>query len=359
MAAPKKLSVRSEKASAGKIAQTSRNTSAPAASTTMRSVRSAGGVKLTRFVKPMLAGIGEEPFDHPDWIFEVKWDGYRAIAETGDEVKLYSRNGLSFLSLYYPIAEALQKIKEPAILDGEIVVLNTSNKPDFQKLQQYHEHRSLSLVYYVFDCLSIGGKSIIHLPLVERKKLMKKLLPKSPIIRYSDHVEESGTTFFSNAVGMDLEGVIAKKANSVYVSGKRSGDWLKIKNHNTQEAIIAGYTAPRNSRQYFGALILAIRQHGQLKYIGHTGTGFTQQILKDVYTKLQPLHRPTSPFHHKIAVNAPVTWVEPVLVCNLKYTEITQDGILRHPVFQGLRIDKTAAEATSIDRPPKKSKRNR
>lgn len=314
-----------------------------------RSVRSAND-KVTGYVKPMLAQISDKPFDDADWVFEVKWDGYRAVAETGKErTRLYSRNGLSFLRLYPRVAEELKKIKEEAILDGEIVVLNEHNKPDFQKLQQYDQHPSLPILYYVFDCISYRGKSIAELPLLERKEIARKLLPKSAVIKYSDHVSGNGSDFFSQVVSMDLEGMIAKRSDSHYLPGKRTRDWLKIKNHNTQEAVIAGYTAPRGSRQYFGALILGIFSGKKLKYIGHTGTGFNNEVLKKVYDRLSPLQRDTSPFDGRVSVNAPVTWVDPKIVCEVKFTEMTEEGILRHPVFLGLRIDKAAEETTTLD----------
>jgi bifunctional non-homologous end joining protein LigD len=316
----------------------------------MRSVRSKGGLKFTEYIKPMLAQIHEDAFDHADWIFEIKWDGYRAVSEIGKgKIRLYSRNGLSFEELYPKVVSELKTIKEEAILDGEIIALNEHGKPDFQKLQQFHQHKKLSMIYYVFDCLSYKGKSLMNLPLIERKKIAQKIIPPNSVIKYSDHVSESGIEFFTQAAAMDLEGIIAKRAASTYTPGKRSPDWLKIKNHNTQEAIIVGYTAPRGGRQYFGALILALMDRGKLKYIGHTGTGFTEQLLKELYKKLQPLETKTPPFEKKIAVNSPVTWVRPVLVCNVKFTEITSDGILRHPVFMGLRIDKTPAEITTLD----------
>lgn len=314
-----------------------------------RSVRS-GNDKVNKFIKPMLAQIHEKPFDDPDWVFEVKWDGYRAMAEISqEEIKLYSRNGLSFLRLYPQVAEELKRINEEVILDGEIIVLNKNNKPDFQKLQQYDNHPTLPIIYYVFDCLSHNGKSLTQLPLLERKKIAEKVLIKSKVIRYSDHVLQSGIEFFSKVIQMDLEGMIAKRASSHYYPGKRSRDWLKIKNHNTQDTVIAGYTAPRGSRECFGALILGIYMGGKLKYIGHTGTGFTAAILKEVYEVLKPLKRETSPFDKKIVVNSPVTWVEPVMVCAIKFTEITEEGILRHPVFLGLRMDKAAEETTTLD----------
>lgn len=320
------------------------------------SVRSGRNQKFSSFLKPMLATLDEQPFDDPDWIFEIKWDGYRAIAEIiKGGTRLYSRNGLSFSQLYPPVMTELDKLNEDMILDGEIVVLNQHGKTDFQKLQQYDQHRKLPILYYVFDCLSYKGKSLMHLPLIERKRIAEKALPKSRIIKYSDHVQERGIDFFSKVVEMDLEGMIAKRATSLYHPGKRSRDWLKIKNHNTQEAVIAGFTAPRGSRRHFGALILGIYEDKKLKYIGHTGTGFTSAILEEVYGILKPLQRDTSPFQEKIAVNSPVTWVEPRVVCAIKYTEMTEEGILRHPVFMGLRIDKSAREANALDAKPKKA----
>ncbi|WP_228450770.1 DNA ligase D [Chryseolinea soli] len=315
----------------------------------VRAVRSARD-KLTNFHHPMLAQIGDKPFDDNGWLFEVKWDGYRAVAEVNkNDVRLYSRNGLSFLDLYAPVAQELKKIKDDVMLDGEIVVLDDHSKPSFQKLQHYDENRNRPLVYYVFDCLRYKNKDLTHLPLEERKKILEKLLPKSNIIRYSDHVENEGTAFFHKVSEMGLEGMIAKRKNSTYTEGKRSNDWLKIKNQNTQEAIIAGFTEPRNSRSYFGALILGMYEKGQLKYIGHTGTGFTEKVLKEIHNLLKPLVRETSPFEEHVPVNSPVTWVEPVKVCQVKFTEITDDGILRHPVFMGLRIDKAARDVDHVD----------
>jgi len=318
----------------------------------IRSVRGGKGEKFSHFIVPMMAQLHTEPFDDPNWIFEIKWDGYRAVAEVSrSNVRLYSRNGLSFSQLYPTVVEALKKIKDDVVLDGEIVVLDKNNRPSFQKLQQYGDNHSLPLLYYVFDCLSYKGKDITDLPLLERKKIAERVIPKSSgILKYADHVEGMGKDFFNNVVKMDIEGMIAKRANSLYTPGKRTGDWLKIKHHNTQEAIIAGYTAPRGSRSYFGALLLGIRSGNTLRYIGHTGTGFTENILKEVYQKLQPLVRNTSPFDRKIPVNSAVTWVAPELVCEIKFAEETDEGILRQPVFMGLRIDKSAKEANQLDR---------
>lgn len=308
-------------------------------------------VKVEHYIKPMLATLTDKPFDDKNWIYEIKWDGYRAIAEvSGQSVKLYSRNGISFLPLYPAIAEALATKKLNAVLDGEIVVLDKSGKSDFQNLQQFDESTGSSLVYYVFDCLRVNGNDLTDLPLTERKKQLRKLIAGGKsIVRYSDHVVEKGIAFFKEASKQNLEGLIAKRADSLYTTGMRSKDWLKVKHHNTEEAVIAGFTSPQGSRSHFGALILAVRKKNGWQYIGHTGTGFTMKILADVYKKLQPYIRSSSPFNEKVKVNAGVTWVEPVLVCNVKFTEKTRDGMLRHPVFQGLRIDKTAKETGGKD----------
>jgi bifunctional non-homologous end joining protein LigD len=300
-----------------------------------------GNQKFSKYIKPMLAKLHDAPFNDKNWVYEIKWDGYRAIAEINKAaIRLYSRNGLSFASDYPAVYEELKKIKKSAVLDGEIVVLDKDGKPSFQLIQQYAQDKSLPICYYVFDCLYIDGKSIEDKPLRERKDLLKKILPKSNVIRYCDHIEEKGKDFFALIQKKGLEGMIAKRADSAYVEGARSSDWLKVKNVIMEEAVIAGYTEPRGGRKYFGALVLGMYKKGRFVYIGHTGTGFSDNTLKDLYDKLQLLKTDKSPFETQVSVNAPVTWVKPKLVCNLKYSEITEDGRRRHPVFMGLRIDK-------------------
>jgi bifunctional non-homologous end joining protein LigD len=289
----------------------------------------------------MLTTAVDKPFSSKDWLFELKLDGYRAIAEISKgKLLLYSRNGLNMLSRYPAIAAALEKIKTEVILDGEIVLLDESGKPDFQKLQNYPENKQYPLVYYVFDILSFHKKDLKTIPLLERKKLLKKLLKRSASIRYCDHIEENGIGFFKKIKEDNLEGIIAKKKDSLYTPDIRTKEWLKIKNHKSQEAIIVGFTAPKRSRQHFGSLLLAQYKRGKLQYIGHAGTGFTDKTLKELMQKMQPLITAKSPFKENIKTNGPVTWVKPVLVCEIGYYEITQNGILRHPVYKGLRMDK-------------------
>lgn len=305
---------------------------------------SAANHKFSHYITPMMAKLHDEPFNRPDWIFEIKWDGYRAIAETGKGMRLYSRNGLSFREHFPVIYEELKKIKKKAVIDGEIVALDEKGKPQFQLLQQYAQEQNVPLCYYVFDCLYVNGKSIEDKPLTERKEILKNLLPQSDLIVYCDHVAEQGKKFFAAAGKQGLEGIIAKRADSMYKEGIRTSEWLKLKHILTEEAVIAGYTQSRGSRKFFGALVLGIYKGKKFNYIGHTGTGFTDATLKEVFEKMQPLKTAKSPFDGPVPVNMPVTWVKPKLVCNIKYTEVTAGGQRRHPVFLGLRIDKAAKD---------------
>ena len=303
----------------------------------------------------MLAKETEDPFDDKNWLFEIKWDGYRAITEKNkNDIALYSRNGLTFEYTYPLVVEQLKRIEEDAVLDGEIVVLDDDGHPSFQFLQHYSENTNRPIQYYIFDLLSLNGHDTTGLTLVERKELLQQIIPKNEVIKYSDHIFEKGKAFFKVSTDRDLEGVIAKKINSKYYPGQRTTEWLKIKNHKTQEAIIAGYTQPAGSRKYLGALILASNDDDKLTYIGHTGTGFNQQSLKEMYEMLQPLVQEESPFNEKIKTNMPVTWVKPEIICEVKYSEITNDGKLRHPVFLHLREDKNLNEVTMANSKPEK-----
>ncbi len=301
--------------------------------------------KLDDFIKPMLAKETDEPFDDQGWIYEIKWDGYRAISEIENgEVRLYSRNGLLFNNTYPVIIEALKKIKQNVVLDGEIVVINEEGKSDFQKLQHYEEHTQYPLRFYAFDILELEGNDLTELPLSDRKELLKKLLKKNSVIVYSDHISNDGIDFYNLAEKNDLEGIMAKKADSPYRAGTRSSDWLKIKHHKSDEVIIAGFTKPTGSRQHFGALVLALKDSNGLKYAGHTGSGFSDKLLKEVYDKLKPHITADSPFTEKVKTNMPVTWVKPKYVCEVKFTEWTRDGKMRHPIFLKMREDKTTKD---------------
>lgn len=305
--------------------------------------------KFKKHIHPMTARLHDGAFDDKDWIFEIKWDGYRAIAEVNHgDVRLYSRNGLNFESDYPAVFQALQQLPIDAVLDGEIVAFDKNGNPDFQKLQSAKKE-NIQLTYNVFDLLYMDGESVENLPLLERKKLLKEILPSSGIVLYSDHVSGQGKDFFRVVQERGLEGMMAKKGKSLYREGRRTEDWLKVKHVQTDEAIICGYTEPKGSRRFFGSLLLGMYQEGRLTYIGHTGTGFNAQTLESLYETMQAYKTDESPFSAKVKVNNPVTWLRPELVANIKYAEITNDGIRRHPVYVGLRTDKPASEVTGED----------
>lgn len=314
----------------------------------MRYRKIEGGEKLTSFITPMLAQLTDQPpFDDPGWLFEIKWDGYRAIAEVGRKgCRLYSRNGLSFAKAYAKVFAALTKIKHEAVLDGEIVVFDEHDRPSFQKLQNYANTSSHTIHYFVFDILMLDGKDLTKLPLVERKAVLESILPNNDVIRFCDHVVGSGKAFYKEIEKGNIEGMIAKRIDSTYHPGKRNTDWLKIKNVQSDEAVIVGYTAPKGSRVGFGSLLLGQYMKGKLTYIGNVGTGFNDKTLKELFRKLTGLERDGSPLDHAVKPPPATTWVEPELVCNIKFTEKTSDGMVRHPVFLGLRIDKSASDVS-------------
>ncbi|HSU27611.1 MAG TPA: non-homologous end-joining DNA ligase [Chitinophagaceae bacterium] len=307
----------------------------------------------TNFIKPMLATATDQAFDHKEWIFELKLDGYRAIAEiSGKKIKLYSRNAID-LSVQFPsLIPALEKAGMDVILDGEIVLLDEKGKANFQELQNYTGNSSLQLVYFVFDILSLKKNDLKDMALLERKKILKKIIKRSGMIRYCDHIEKRGIDLFNIVQERNGEGIMAKKKDSLYVPGIRTREWLKIKNHKSQEAIIIGYTEPKGSRSHFGSLILAEYEKEKLKYIGHVGTGFNDSTLRILMEKMRPLVMVSSPLDKKIKTNSPATWLRPKLVGEIGFTERTKDGILRHPVFKRLRADKKSkgvkAEAEKI-----------
>jgi bifunctional non-homologous end joining protein LigD len=292
-------------------------------------------------VKPMLATLVAEPFDQEGWEFEVKWDGYRVIAEVSKKkVEMYSRNHIDFTETYAPISKELKRLPYETVLDGEVVVLDEKGRGSFQLLQQYHKTGVGNLLYYVFDILYLDGHDLRELPLKERQRILKEVVQDMSLVKFSEGIHEKGESFFMAAQKQGLEGIIAKDENSPYRQGLRTKEWLKIKTHLRQEAVIGGYTEPRGGRKHFGALVLGVYEDGKLKYIGHTGGGFDQKKLKDIYAKLQKLRQTKSPFENPPKTNAPVTWVRPKLVAEVEFREWTSDGHMRQPIFIGLREDK-------------------
>ena len=309
--------------------------------------------KKASFVAPMLADIKEKPFDKKDWIFEMKYDGYRTVAVINKEgVNLFSRNELSFNLKFKPVAEALKKIKHTAVLDGEVVMEDAKGRSSFQLLQQYQKTGKGILKYYVFDIINLDGNDTTGLTLLERKELLHLVLNSQPLdnIIYSEHIEEKGNAFFKTAIKNKLEGIIAKDATSPYRVGKRSSEWLKIKITQQEAAIIIGITEPKGARNNFGALMLAQYQHNELKYVGNCGTGFNEAMLKELHAQFKPFFTTVSPLKEKVKLMGKVQWIEPKLIAQIRFTEKTVEGSFRHPVFVGLRIDKNAGDVKTVNK---------
>jgi bifunctional non-homologous end joining protein LigD len=299
---------------------------------------------LPKHLQPMLATLTDAPFDDKDWIFEDKYDGFRMIVTIeGGEVTLYSRNGKIISHNYVDVAKALEGIKHDAVIDGELVAVGIDGLSHFQLLQNARRHDT-KLQYCAFDLMFQDGDDLRCLSLLERKKRLKAILPKHKLIAFSSHRATFGTKFFKEADRNGLEGIMAKRADSQYLSGARTDNWLKIKTSKRQEVVIAGFTAPRRTRPCFGALALAIREGKEWRFIGHVGTGFSHETLKELHGKLIKLKTAKSPFPKKVRGEAITTWVKPTLVAEVKFTEWTNSGEMRHPVYLGLRADKRAEE---------------
>jgi bifunctional non-homologous end joining protein LigD len=291
-------------------------------------------------IKPMLATLADEPFDRPGWFFEVKWDGYRAVAEVEKGVvKLYSRKLVSYDTKFPAIVNALTGLGHDAVLDGEVCALDEQGKSSFELLQNYQKARRGSLVYYVFDLLYLDGQDLRNLPLSRRKELLAVLIRGRPLLQLSEHIVENGTAFFKAVLEHGLEGMIAKKADSVYVEDTRSSKWLKLKTRSQQEVVIGGFTEPRGSRQGLGALVIGTFEGNRLVYCGHAGGGFSDKGLADMRARLEPLLQKACPFEEKPKTNAPVHWVKPALVCEVAFQQWTEDGSMRQPIFLRLRED--------------------
>jgi bifunctional non-homologous end joining protein LigD len=308
-------------------------------------------------LRPMLATLTDQPFDDPGWIFETKWDGFRAIAvaEPG-RAWLYSRRGHDLSSKYPSICDALARIKHKAVLDGELVALDSHGRSRFQLLQNAGRN-AVRLLYCVFDLLYLDGKDLRDWPLLKRKEALEKILPKSPLLLYSTHVAGDGIKAFNRAARGGEEGVIAKLAQGKYHSGERTREWLKVKASQEQEVVIVGFTKPRGQRRFFGSLLLAVRDGKSWKYAGRAGTGFTHASLAELYDKLSPLVTKTKPIAAKVPNEASTVWVKPKLVAEVKFTEWTEGGEMRHPVFLGLRTDKPATNVIrEVPKPIKAAK---
>lgn len=310
-----------------------------------------------RSITPMLTTLVDKPFDQPGWTYEVKWDGYRALAFIKDgHVELKSRNDKPFTEKFYPVRDALLRWDVNAIVDGEIVVLKPNGRSDFGSLQNWRSEADGDLVYYVFDILWLEGKDLRDKPLHERKKILKDVLPDDGgIIRLSETFDIKGTEFYESARRTGLEGIIAKRTNSTYHDGARTSDWLKVKVNQRQEVVIGGYTHNVGSPKPFSALLVGVFEDGKFVYTGKIGTGFNDLQQREMLRQFAPYKTKTAPFAEIPDYNKPsrfnprpakatVTWLKPKLLCEVSFTEMTSDGVMRHPSFEGMRSDKSPKE---------------
>ncbi len=320
-------------------------------------LKKAKKTKIPTGIKPMLATLVDEPFDDPDWVYEVKWDGYRALGFVNNgKVDLLSRNNKSFNDKFYPIVKSLKAWDFNAVVDGEILVLNEKGISNFGSLQNWRSEADGELVFYVFDLLWYEGKSLLEIPLKFRQQILREVLPgDDDSIRLSKVFNASGIEFFRAAEKMGLEGIIAKKADSTYSASLRSREWLKIKVSKRQEVVIGGYTKNEDTTKAFSSLLLGVYENGKFQYVGKVGTGFSSHLQKEMLREFGPLVQDKSPFTTEPDYNKPsrfrpkppkakATWLKPELVCEVAFTEVTSDGVFRHPSFQGMRSDKKAKD---------------
>jgi bifunctional non-homologous end joining protein LigD len=304
----------------------------------------------------MLATLSDRPPADKGWLFEIKFDGVRVLAaRRGERVELYGRSGQMITGRYPDLTQALLALPvEHFVIDGEIVALDEGGRPSFQRLQPRMHLTNprdiegaaarIPIEGVFFDCLDLDGYDLRRLPLTTRKDCLRLLLPPLGPVHCVDHVVGHGQAFLEAADEQRLEGIVAKRASSAY-AGSRSRDWLKIKCHRRQEFVIGGYTDPQGSRGHFGALHIGLYDNGRLVYVSKVGTGFDQAALKNIWEKLQPLARATPPFDAgAIPKGRGHHWVEPRLVCDVRFSDWTEDGGIRHPAFMGLRSDKRPEE---------------
>ncbi len=315
-------------------------------------------------IHPMLAESIEKPFDDPDWLFEIKWDGYRAIAfiENG-KVRLVSRNQNELTARYPELKDMPEFVKaKTAILDGEVVALDVDGRASFSLMQQRTgfrpggkraaEKADVPVLYYAFDVLYLDGYDWRRVPLEERKKKLASILEPRDSLRYSDHYEAQGKALFEIARDKKLEGILAKKRNSYYEE-RRSREWLKIKIRQQMECVIGGFTEPEGTRAHFGSLVLGLYdKEGRLIHVGQVGSGFDQKLLSEISKVLHKIETKKNPFYGEVEALRKVSWVKPELVAEIEYAEWTEGANsgsgpkLRAPVFLGLRDDKDPKECT-------------
>lgn len=309
--------------------------------------------RMPQRLHPMLATLVDEPFSDPDWLFEIKWDGVRALAWVANgRSELRSRRGQVITRQYPELAVLPQRIRaKTAVLDGEIVALDSTGRSDFQRLQARINleappklaQQQTPVTYYIFDVLYCDGYDLRRSPLLERKRLLHNVLESRAPIFYADHQLKKGKELFEIARGRGLEGIIGKRASSAY-SEARSRDWVKFKITREVDAVVGGYTAPRGSREHFGALLLGLYEGKRLRFIGGVGTGFDQNRQSEIYAKLRRRASKLCPFDNVPNTRETAYWVTPSVVARVKYANWTNDAHLRAPVFLALLDDREATE---------------
>jgi bifunctional non-homologous end joining protein LigD len=297
-----------------------------------------------RFIRPMLATLADQPFSDPDWIFEPKLDGVRLIASrNGSEVALTSRNDIGQNPTYPEIVDAIAAIDtDRLVVDGEVVAFE-DGRTSFARLQGRMQIRDaekarrtgIAVYFYVFDLLHLDGRSTRDMPLRDRKSLLKESIAFEDPLRFSTHGNEHGIELYEAACERGWEGLIAKKADSVYRPGRRTRDWLKLKCVRRQEFVIGGFTEPQGSRAGFGALLVGYDYDGELRYAGKVGTGYSDELLRKLRSRMDELEVAESPFDEPVK-ETNVHWIRPELVVVAGFTEWTNDGRLRHPRFISL-----------------------
>ena len=316
--------------------------------------------KLPPAIKPMLGRLARDSFDSSKHIFELKWDGMRALAFIeGGELKINSRNGRNITSQFPELAEMPSQVKsDSVVLDGEIVCLDEDNRPSFARLQTRIQAKKIGLrrshpVHFIaFDLLYTGGRSVMKEPLVKRKNRLHEVLTATEIVQACEFVEADGMAFFQATCDLGLEGIMAKEKSSIYIPGQRSPHWLKIKRVRESEFVIGGYSFGGARKELFSSLLLGLYDaDGRLTYVGSVGTGFSQDEAKQIFSQLNTLHIDDNPFTREPDVKRFIFWCQPELVCQVEYGEFTLDGKLRYPTFLRLRDDKTAADCILSDAP--------
>lgn len=306
--------------------------------------------QMPKQIIPMKAALTDRPFDSKEWIYEIKWDGIRAIAYLNDgHLGLLSRN-FHEQNFRYPELANLGDfiLGNKAVLDGEIVAFDEKGLPSFEVLQSrinlnskkeidYHSNKT-PVIYYVFDLLFWQSRDLMQLPLWQRRIALESVTIPHKHIQISEEIDKEGIAFFKAAKQQGLEGILAKRKDSRYEQ-KRSSAWLKIKAVLEQEVVIGGFTEPRGTRSYFGALLLGVYDNSHFVYVGHAGAGFSEQALKDLYEAMAQLEIARSPFKHEPKTNEKAHWIKPKLVAEVKFTEWTRAGVMRQPSFLGLRTD--------------------